>query len=148
MFKPILNNWSLKLTALIAAILLWSHVRGQVNPWEIAPFKVPLEVHAPRNMILTDDTRLPKTVIVTLRGPRLTLRALKGPAPVNPLAPADTPTPLANGQVRAELDFSDAHPGTQSLPVKASADSYDLDVVGTNPGEVQVNIQAARKNSH
>ncbi len=142
MLKRFLNNWSLKLTALIIAVFLWSHVRGQVNPWEVATFKVPLKAQPPQGIALGENSRLPKTVIVTVRGPRLTLRSLKGSTPVNPLTPADTPTPLNTGQVRATLDFTGAHPGIQSLPVNASANSYDLDVVGVNPSDVRVDIEA------
>jgi hypothetical protein len=141
MLKRFLNNWSLKLTALIVAIFLWSHVRGQVNPWEVASFKVPLKTQPPQGIVLGANIRLPKTVIVTVRGPRLTLRSLKGSTPINPLTSADVPTPLNTGQVRAILDFTGAHPGIQSLAVNASTNSYDLDVVGVNPSEVRVDIQ-------
>jgi hypothetical protein len=141
MLKRLLNNWSLKLTALIIAIFLWSHVRGQVNPWEVTSFKVPLKAQPPQGVVLGESIRLPQTVIVTVRGPRLTLRSLKGPAPINPLAPQDAPTSLNTGQVQAALDFTGVHPGIQSLSVNASTSSYDLDVVGVNPNDVRVDIE-------
>jgi hypothetical protein len=142
MLKRLLNNWSLKLTALVIAVFLWSHVRGQMNPWEVASFKVPLQAHPPQGIILGASSRLPKTVTVTVRGPRLTLRALKGSPPINPLSSTDTPTPLDSGEISAQLDFTGVHPGIQSLPVKASTNSYDLDVVGVTPGEVRVDIES------
>jgi len=141
MLKSVLNNWSLKLTALIIAIFLWSHVRGQVNPWEVASFKVPLKAQPPQGIVLGENSRLPQTVIVTVRGPHLTLRSLKGPAPINPLSSTDTPTSLTTGQVRATLDFTGVHPGIQSLPVNAIANSDDLDIVGVNPSDVRVDIE-------
>jgi YbbR domain-containing protein len=141
MLKRFLNNWSLKLTALVVAIFLWSHVRGQVNPWEVTSFKVPLKAQPPHGIVLGENSRLPKTVIVTVRGPRLTLRSIKGPTPINPLATTDAPTPLNTGQVQATLDFTGVHPGIQSLAVNASTNSYDLDVVGVNPSDVRVDIE-------
>ena len=142
MFNRIINNWSLKLTSLVIAFFLWSHVRGQVNPWEVVSFKVPLKAQPPQGIVLGENSRLPATVVVTVRGPHLTLRAIKGPAPINPLTSADTPTPLSTGQVKATIDFTGVHPGIQSLPIKASTTSDDLDVVGVNPSEARVDVQS------
>ena len=141
MVKRFLNNWTLKLTALIIAIFLWSHVRGQVNPWEVTSFKVPLKAQPPPGIVLGSNSRLPKSVVVTVRGPHLTLRSLKGSTPVNPLASPDTPTPLKTGQVSATVDFTGVHPGIQSLTVNASTNTYDLDIVGVNPSDVRVDIE-------
>lgn len=142
MLKRFLNNASLKLTALIIAVFLWSHVRGQVNPWEVASFKIPLKALPPQGIVLGESSRLPKTVIVTVRGPRLTLRSLKGSTPVNPLTSTQAPTPLNSGAVHAAVDFTGAHPGIQSLPVNAQTNSYDLDVISINPSDVRVDIKA------
>lgn len=142
MLKRLLNNWSLKLTALLIAIFLWSHVRGQVNPWEIAPFKVPLEVRLPKGIALAPTTRVPKTVTVTVRGPRLTLRALRNTTPAAPLTNPETPL-LSGGQVRAQLDLSDVRPALQTVTVKASTDLYDLDIVSVAPSEIRIDIRNA-----
>src|SRR5690606_15227274 len=103
MLARISNNWSLKLTALVLSLALWSHVRGQVNPWETATFKARLDVEVPRGYIVVSRNELPRTVVVTLRGPRLTLRALKGPAPANPLSSVEDAPLLPAGQLKATL---------------------------------------------
>ena len=143
MLKRLLNNWSLKITALVIAIFLWSHVRGQVNPWEIAPFKVPLEVRLPKGIALGPTSRVPKTVTVTVRGPRLTLRTIKNASPTNPLTTADAPFPLSGGQVRAELDLSDVRPGMQTINIKAFTNLYDLDIVSVTPNEARIDVRNA-----
>jgi len=137
------HNWTLKLTALVLSLVVWSHVRGQVNPWETMTFKARLKATAPRGFLLLNPQSLPKTVVVTLRGPRLSLRALKGPAPANPLAtPEDAPL-LLSSQLHAILDFSNPRKGVQNVPVKAIADIEDIEVVGSKPAEVSVSLDAA-----
>ena len=46
------HNWTLKLTALVLSLVVWSHVRGQVNPWETMTFKARLKATAPRGFLL------------------------------------------------------------------------------------------------
>lgn len=137
------HNWTLKLTALVLAVVLWSHVRGQVNPWETATFKARLKSEAPRGFILLNADELPKTVVVTLRGPRLTLRGLKGLAPANPLATAEDAPLLPVSQLQATLDFSGPRKGTRNVPIKAVADIEDVEVVGSKPSEFSVSLDAA-----
>jgi YbbR domain-containing protein len=143
MLSRFTHNWTLKLTALILAIALWSHVRGQVNPWENATFKVRLKAEAPRGFVLLNATQIPKEVTVTLRGPRLALRALKGPAPANPLATGEDAPLLPLAQARAILDLTNPHKGEQDAPVKVLADLEDIEVVGVKPGVVNVQLDAA-----
>ena len=90
----LLHNWNLKLVSLILAVGLWSHVRGEVNPWETATFRVPLaQLSPPPRFLILNAGKVPREVRVTLRAPRARLRAIKGFAPPNPLAPAgDAPT--------------------------------------------------------
>ena len=40
------HNWNLKLISLGLAVLLWLHVRGEVNPTETAEIDVPLKTVA------------------------------------------------------------------------------------------------------
>src|SRR5687768_12560950 len=122
------NNWSLKITAIVLSVALWSHVRGQVNPWETATFKTRLKADIPRGYIVQGQ-QLPKTVVVTLRGPRLTLRSLKGPAPANPLATGEDAPLLSTAQLRATLDFSEPRKGEQNVLVNVAADIEDIEVV-------------------
>lgn len=137
------HNWTLKLTALVLAIALWSHVRGQVNPWENATFKVKLKVEAPRGFVLLNARQMPGDVTVTLRGPRLALRALKGPAPANPLATGEDSPLLASSQARGSLDLSNPRKGEQDAPVKIAADLEDIEVVGVKPSAIAVELDAA-----
>ena len=104
MFARLSHNWTLKLTALVLSIALWSHVRGQVNPWENATFKIQLVSAPPRGFVLLNSKDVPKTVTVTLRGPRLTLRSLKGPTPANPLATVEDAPLLPPSVLKARLD--------------------------------------------
>ena len=137
------HNWTLKLTALVLAIALWSHVRGQVNPWENATFKVKMKVEAPRGFVLLNGRQMPRDVMITLRGPRLALRALKGPAPANPLATGEDAPLLSVTQASAKLDFSNPHKGEQDVPIKVLANLEDIEVVGAKPSAVAVELDAA-----
>ena len=142
MFSRISHNWTLKLTALVLAVVLWSHVRGQVNPWETATFKARLKADVPRGFMMLNAQELPKTVVVTLRGPRLTLRGLKGLAPANPLATTEDAPLLSAAQLRASLDFSGPRKGAQNVPIQVAADIEDVEVVGSKPGEFSVTLDA------
>lgn len=144
----ITNNWNLKLTALVLAIALWTHVRGEVNPWETATFKVPLRFDRsdlPQKLIITDASKIPAVVNVTVRAPRLVLREMKGSGLPNPLAPPDEVTTAANGALRATLDFTGAHRGEQTIPIKIEPRN-DLEVIGTNPGDIVVTLDQAAVN--
>src|SRR5687768_16641928 len=128
MLNLITNNWNLKLTALVLAVVLWGHVRSTVNPWEAATFLVRLRSALPPSMVLVDGSKIPDTVKVTLGGPRLSLRQIKGVALANPLSPTGDVTSVTGGQVRAALDFSLARKGRQDVPVKAETTVEDVAV--------------------
>ena len=57
-----LNNWNLKLMALVLALALWSHVRGEVNPLESATFSVRLDARAPQGFV--DESSVTETTFV------------------------------------------------------------------------------------
>ncbi len=145
MFARFSNNWTLKLTALVLSIALWSHVRGQVNPWENATFKVQLVTAPPRGFVLLNQKELPKTVTVTLRGPRLTLRSLKGPTPANPLAGVEDAPLLPPAVLRATLDYSRARKGEQTVPLKNDMELEDIEVLGAKPSELTVILDVAEE---
>jgi YbbR domain-containing protein len=61
----ILQNWGLKLTALLLAVVLWLGVHG--DPGTERTITVPLEIHnQPRNLEITSER--PSSVQVTIRG--------------------------------------------------------------------------------
>jgi YbbR domain-containing protein len=60
----LLENWSLKATAIFLALVLWLFVRGEPGPARVVA--VPLEVQLPRHMEITNER--PTTVEVTMRG--------------------------------------------------------------------------------
>jgi hypothetical protein len=143
----ILNNWSLKLTSLVLAIALWSHVRGEVNPIETATFTLRPEVETPADLTVANPEALPKEVRVVLRAPHAVLRELKGGAPTLPLTPADEPTPLPLDKGRAWLDFSLARPGRQDIPVKVMVSVSEAEVLGVKPPNVPLLLTRAKPNS-
>ncbi len=147
--KRLLNNWNLKLTSLVLAVALWSHVHGQINPPESATFRVPLQVQPPRGLHLESD--LPATVAVTVRAPRQTLRDLRPAALAVPLAnPLSNPlsnslvpgeqTLLTGGKITARLDFHDEHSGEQSAAVKAESSLPEVEIIKVNPDEIPVTL--------
>lgn len=138
----LLNNWSLKLVALVIAIALWSHVRGEVNPLETATFTVPLNAVAPPGMTITNRGAIPREVRVTLRAPRVTLREFKGGIPANPLAPPSDAPPLGVRYINAALDFPVAKVGTASAPVKVVSLVEEAEVLGAKPTDVVVTLAA------
>ena len=138
----LLNNWNLKLVALVIAIALWSHVRGEVNPLETATFTVPLQATAPDGLTIVNRNQIPREVRVTLRAPRVTLREFKGGMPANPLAPPSDAPPLSARYVSASLDFSVARIGTASAPVKVESLADDTEVLGAKPTDVVVTLAA------
>ena len=60
----ILENWGLKATAVLLALVLWLFVRGEPGPERVVA--IPLEVQVPRHMEITNER--PTTVEVTMRG--------------------------------------------------------------------------------
>ncbi len=61
----LLQNWTLKVTAILLSFVLWLFVRGEPGPERVVP-GVPLEVEVPRQMEITN--KHPTSVEVTLRG--------------------------------------------------------------------------------
>jgi YbbR domain-containing protein len=152
--QRITNNWSLKLIALVLAVLLWSHVRGEVNPLEASSVDVPLKVQPPRGMVLLNPDEMPSKVTVTLRGPRLALRNIKGGGLANPLAPTEQAPNVVEGAVEAIVDFSKFKSETrtrvteQEVPIKAETDDANrrlgVEVLGVKPDEVSVVLDRSR----
>ncbi len=60
----ILENWSLKATAVLLASVLWLFVRGEPGPERVVA--IPLEVQVPSHMEITSER--PASVEVTMRG--------------------------------------------------------------------------------
>lgn len=151
MWKLLTHNWNLKLTALVLAVVLWSHVRGEINPLETGVFRVPLRATLPREMLITHG-KVPAWVLVTLRAPRQTLRELRetdtAPAAAlpNPLAPVP-PTTLHNDDVSAHLDFGSGNAppmtGAVTVPVRADCQLPDVQVFSTNPESVPLQLDRA-----
>lgn len=126
------------MVALVIAIVLWSHVRGEVNPLETATFTVPLQAVAPAGTMIVNRDAIPREVRVTLRAPRVTLREFKGGMSLNPLAqPADVPQ-LSARYVHAELEFPILKIGNNSAPVKVESLIDDAEVLGAKPTDVVV----------
>ncbi len=124
----LLNNWNLKLTSLVIAIALWGHVRGEVNPWEDATFRVKLVAPLPpANLMLMSSKEIPTFVKVQIKAPRLRLREIKGVIPPNPLAPAEEAPMLPESQMKATLDFSLVKAGKQAVPVKIVSTLEDFE---------------------
>ena len=128
--------------ALVIAIALWSHVRGEVNPLETATFTVPLQAVAPAGLAIVNREAIPREVRVTLRAPRVTLREFKGGLPANPLAPPADAPPLSARYVSARLEFPVASIGTASAPVKVESLASDTEVLGAKPTDVVVTLAA------
>lgn len=142
MWKRLTNNWVLKLTSLALALALWSHVRGQVNPWEVAALKVKLNGTPPRGYVLQQDVRPPRLIVVTVRGPRLALRQLKGGGPANPLA-GDEPPIVSSDLLHAFIDYNSPHEGDHRYPIKAETSVDDVEIVATKPVELLVGLDEA-----
>lgn len=145
MFSRLSHNWQLKFMALIISVALWSHVRGQVNPWENMTFKVRLRAEAPRGFLMLNESELPSTVTVTLYGPRLSLRSLKGATPSNPLAISEESPLLSSAELYALLDISDPRRGEQNAAVRIEMNDSieDIDIVAARPAEMRVLLDVA-----
>lgn len=142
----LLNNWPLKITALVLSIGLWSHVRGESNPLETATFSVRLDTGSPGNWrVVASDA--PKTVRVSVRAPHLELRSL-GAATLpltNPLASPETDAPpVLNGGLTASLDFSSAAKSSkapQTLPIRVESKRGDVEILGVKPASASVVLE-------
>ena len=135
-----LNNWNLKLMALVLALALWSHVRGEVNPLESATFSVRLDARAPQGFV-DESQNIPTIVRVSIRAPRVRLRELKGGVPVNPLAAPDEAPLLPTRFLRAKLDWTPAKSGTNALAVKIESNIEDAEILGVKPADVVVKVR-------
>jgi YbbR domain-containing protein len=60
----LLENWSLKITALLLALILWQFVRGEPVPASVV--RIPIQVQLPRQMEVTSER--PTMIEVTMRG--------------------------------------------------------------------------------
>jgi hypothetical protein len=134
----LLSNWTLKLTALVLAIALWSHVRGEVNPLETATFSTKVDLTPPPGWSFQSATAIPKSVRVTLRAPRNTLRELKGVLPLNPLAPPDAAPELP--MLKARLDFPVVKAGASTATIKIESQIEDAEIIGVKPADAVVTL--------
>jgi YbbR domain-containing protein len=75
--ENLLENWSLKTTAIFLAMILWLLVRGEPGPERVVA--VPLEVQLPRHMEITNEP--PTTVEVTMRGAAFSNMLFSQPLP-------------------------------------------------------------------
>ena len=139
--KHLLGNWTLKLTALVLAIGLWGHVRGEVNPLEIATFTVKLNEDGPSGFDLTNKDTIPKTVRVTLRAPRVRLREIKGGVPANPLAPPDEAPLIGVRYLSAHLGFQSVKAGESTVPIKVESNVEDAEILGVKPSDLVLELQ-------
>lgn len=135
------DNWTLKLTSLILAIALWSHVRGEVNPLDTATFTTTVDQNPPAGWAFQSTGALPKSVRVTLRAPRNTLRELKGVLPMNPLAPPDAAPPLP--MLKARLDFPVLKAGASTATIKVESQVEDAEIIGVKPADAVVTLVKA-----
>ena len=139
----ILNNWSLKLISLVLAVMLWSHVRSEVNPLETATVEVPLRMRSPRGFDVAQSQNLPTKISVVLRGPRQSLRELKGGSLPNPLAAPDTPPLVTSNTIKAVLNWTSPRIGEQEVSIRAETRLPDIEVLGAKPDRVTVVLQKA-----
>lgn len=131
----------LKLVSLALAVLLWSHVRGEVNPLETMTVDVPIKAVAPKGWIINSE--VPAKVTVLLQGPRLLLRNIKGTALATPLTPADVTPSAVEGAVRAEFDWERPQTGKQKVSIRAQSTVADVEVLSVTPAEIAIELEAA-----
>ena len=141
----LLYNWNLKLISLGLAVLLWLHVRGEVNPTETAEIDVPLKLSPPSGWMFRAGSKMPPRATVTVSGPHLTLRNIKGGAianPLNPLAPV-----ASSSDEGARVNLSpvalEARAGDQSIALNAQTDAPEVEVLGVKPSSVTVSLVRA-----
>jgi YbbR domain-containing protein len=75
--KYLLDNWTLKATALLLALLLWLFVHGEPGPERVVT--IPLEVQVPSQMEIVNERVA--TVEVTMRGANLSGKWFNAPLP-------------------------------------------------------------------
>jgi hypothetical protein len=129
------NNWNLKLMALVLAIVLWGHVRGEVNPIDTVTYSLRLQTDLPKNLHVANKAEIPSDVRVTLRAPRSVFRQINGMLPSLPIAAPEAARQLPAKYGSARLDFTLARPGKQEIPVRCEI-SKTLDLLGVDPSNV------------
>jgi hypothetical protein len=76
--KLLLENWSLKATAILLSLILWLFVRGEPGPERVVA--VPLEVQLSSNMEIVNER--PTTVEITMRGAAFSNTWFNQPLPI------------------------------------------------------------------
>ena len=133
-----LNNWELKLISLGLAVLLWTHVRGEVNPLETAEIEAPLRIQVPRGWQVVNTAKMPQRVTVTLSGPRLSLRDARGGTLANPLV-ATTST-----RIRVVAADVRARDGEQEIALTGDTNLPDIKVLGVKPAAISIRLQRSK----
>lgn len=132
------NNWNLKLMALVLAIVLWSHVRGEVNPIDTVTYSLHLQAELPANLRVANKADIPRDVRVTLRAPRSVFRQINGMLPSLPITAQEDSRPLPVRYGNARLDFDLARPGMQEVPVRCDISVPNAELLGVNPSNVKL----------
>lgn len=130
-----LNNWELKLISLGLAVLLWTHVRGEVNPLETAEIAATLRVPVPAGWQIATASKVPATATVTLSGPRFSLRDVRGGTLTNPLMPP------SNTRVRIISSPLQPRAGEQKIEMTGETDLSDVEVLGVKPTSISVTLR-------
>ena len=133
------HHLGLKLLSLALAILLWSHVRGEVNPLETMTVDVPLKINVPEGWRLASE--VPAKVTVLLQGPRVSLRNIKGGALANPLMPTDQAPNIVEGALSAGVQEIHTRSGTQKVTVVADSHVADVEVLRASPSEIPIVLE-------
>lgn len=122
----LLQNWTLKVTALLLAFILWLFVRGEPGPERVVP-GVPLEVQVPRQMEITN--KHPNAVEVTLRGMAFSDLWLSQPIPTT-----------------CVIDLSEAHEGEHIMTLTPEnvriPKGAGIEVIRINPARVNLVLEA------
>lgn len=131
----LLNNWELKVISLVLAVLLWTHVRGEVNPLETAEIEMPLRIAIPQGWQLANAAKIPQRATVTLSGPRFSLRDVRGGTLTNPLLPPSS--------TRVRIIESPLQPraGEQKIEMTGETDLSDVEVLGVKPTAISVTLR-------
>lgn len=118
----LLENWTLKLTAVFLAFILWLVVRG--DPAAERVITIPLEISIPRNMEITNDR--PSAVDVTLRGSSTSMWVIQ--------------------QMSCNIDLRSADEGDHVVPLTPDnirlPQAAGVEVVGIRPARIPVNLEA------
>jgi hypothetical protein len=145
--KHLLGNWTLKLTALVLAIGLWGHVRGEVNPLEIATFTVKVDELKSKDFDIVNRSEIPKNVRVTIRAPRVRLREIKGGVPANPLAPPDEAPLIGVRYLSAHMAFQSPKNGEITVPIKVDNNVEDAEILGVKPSDLVLELRRVTPSS-